>query len=160
MANIVICYIYKAIAARLRSGLFMLSGLNVARNCEVNELNNILWDFLAALWVALGGATASFPRRSFKMCDILLPCNPGQSSVSEKFLVMHGCYVSKHWIWWSIWYWILNNWPTYDLQKISLWVVGQLITLKQGSRGDWLIRLVRLFEIKHFAYEANVPYTD
>ena len=55
----------------LRSGLLMLSGLNAACNCEENEVSNIRWDFLVALWVQLGGATANFPRRSFKMCDIL-----------------------------------------------------------------------------------------
>ena len=83
--NIVICYIYKAMAARLRSGLLMLSGLNVARNCELNELSNILWDFLVALWVALGGATANFPRRSFKMCDILSQVTQGYPQFLRNF---------------------------------------------------------------------------
>ena len=49
----------------------MLSGLNAPRNCEQNELGNILWDFLVAVWAVLDRGTANFPRRSFKMCDIL-----------------------------------------------------------------------------------------
>ena len=70
LVNTVICYIYKAMVEWLRSGLLMLSGLNAPRNCEENELRNILWDFLVVVWLVLGGATANFPRRSFKMCDI------------------------------------------------------------------------------------------